>query len=141
MNKETTNMRRYFTKIYNQYNKTPFAWYNTQYKKLSKEGIYELKKYFCFNQFIKEIIIVHNIEITRPQRTWEGFPEWFRPASIFNRFDGQPHDNSFVLAIYNELDYEEADIQEALKSFPNTAEIIRIRSYKDEQGDNQKTNR
>lgn len=129
MNKETTKMRRYFTKIYNQDNTTPFAWYNTQYKKLSEEGIYELKEYFYFNQFIKEIIIIHNIEVARPQRTWGSFPEWFRPASIYNIFDGQPHDNSFVLVIYNELDYKEADIQEALKSFPNTAETIRIRSY------------
>ena len=88
----------------------------------------------------KEIIIVHNIEVARPQRTWGSFPEWFRPASMFHRFDGQVHDNSFVLVIYNGLDYEEAEIQEALKSFPDIAEIIRIRSYKDEQGDNQKTN-
>ena len=132
MNKETTNMRRYFTKIYNQDNTTPFAWYNTQYKKLSEEGIYELKKYFISNNFIKEIIVVHNIEVARPQRTWGSFPEWFRPASIYHSFDGQPHDNSFVLAIYNELDYEEAEIQESIKSFSNTAEIIRIRSYKNE---------
>ena len=140
MNKETTNMRRYFTKIYNQNNDTPFAWYNTQYKKLSEEGINELKNYFVFNNFIREIIVVHNIEVARPQRTYGDFPEWFRPASIYHSFDGQSHDNSFVLAIYNKFDYEEAEIQEALKSFPDIAEIIRIRSYKDEQGDNQKTN-
>lgn len=133
MNKETTNMRRFFTKTYNQSNdKPPFAWYNTQIKRLSEGGIHELKKYFIVKDFIKEIIIVHNIETARPQRTWGSFPEWFRPDSMYHRFDGQPHDNSFVLVIYKNTNYEEADIQESLKSFPSIAEIIRIRSYKND---------
>ena len=131
MNKETTNIRRYFTKIYNQDNTTPFAWYNTEHKKLSETGIDELKMYFVVKDFIKEIIIVHNIETARPQRTWGDFPERFRPASMYHRFDGQPHDNSFVLVIYKNTNYEEADIQESLKSFPSIAEIIRIKNYKE----------
>lgn len=45
--KETTNIRKYFTKIYNEDDSVPYAWFNTQYKELDKKKLNleeELKK-------------------------------------------------------------------------------------------------
>ena len=48
-------------------------------------------------------------------------PEWFRPASAWNSFDGHSHTNSFVFAIYNSewgREYTENEILAAFESFP-----------------------
>ena len=33
----TSNIKTFFTKTYNEDGTTPYAWYNTQYKKLNEE--------------------------------------------------------------------------------------------------------
>ncbi len=123
---ETTNARRYFSKNYNQDNTIHYIWYNTEYYKLTEKGRQELKDYILKRPYIREIIVVNNIEVTRPQRTWGSMPEWFRPASWCNTFDGNNHNNCFIFILYDK-DYEEADILEAFKSFPETTDIYYIR--------------
>ena len=82
----TSNIKTFFTRTHNKDNTTPYAWYNTQYKKLNEEQINKLKEY-CFNKkFIRCLFVVNNIEETRPQRTWGSMPEWFRPNSMFHSF-------------------------------------------------------
>lgn len=124
--KETSKVRRYLTKVFNEDNTVPYAWYNTEYYKLSKNGIEELEKYIQDKEFIRYIVIATGIEVARPQRTWGDMPEWFRPASAFNHFDGNVHANSFVFAIYDSewgRNITEYEIQEAVKSFPENTKI------------------
>ncbi len=126
--KETTNIKRYFTKIYNKDDTVPFAWYNTEYKELTEKGIKELKEY-SKKEFIRKLIIVNGIEMSRPQRTFADMPEWFRPISINHHFDGEYHNNSFIFIIYNSewgKNIEDQEIQEAVKSFPKDTKIIKI---------------
>ena len=35
--KRISNIKRFFTKVYNKEDTTPFAWYNTEYYNLSKD--------------------------------------------------------------------------------------------------------
>ncbi len=130
MIKETSNARRYFSRNYKSDDPVPYSWYNTEYYKLTDKGRQELKDYIVQRPYIREIIVVSNVEVTRPQRTWGDMPEWFRPASAFRYFDGNNHSNSFIFIIYDK-DYEEADILEAFKSFPDNAEINYIRRIYD----------
>lgn len=129
----TSNIKSFFTKTYNKDDTTPYAWYNTQYKKLNEEQINKLKEY-CFNKkFIRCLFIVNNIEETRPQRTWGSMPEWFRPNSMFHSFHNSPVDNSFIFIIYNNelgnsITYDE--VEEALKSFPDKCNItMYVKNY------------
>jgi hypothetical protein len=124
--KETINVRRYLTKVFNKDNTVPFAWYNTEFYKLSKNGIEELERYIKDKEFIRYIIIASEIEVTRPQRTWGDMPEWFRPASICNHFDENNYSNTFIFSIYESEwggNITEDEIREAVKSFPKNAEI------------------
>lgn len=121
----TSNIKSFFTKTYNKDDTTPYAWYNTQYKKLNEEQINKLKEY-CFNKkFIRCLFIVNNIEETRPQRTWGSMPEWFRPNSMFHSFHNSPVDNSFVFVIYytDWTDYTTNEILNSIESFPNKCKI------------------
>lgn len=123
----TSNIKTFFTKTYNEENTTPYAWYNTQYKKLNEDQINKLKKY-CFNKkFIRCLFIVNNIEETRPQRTWGSMPEWFRPNSMFHSFHNSPVDNSFVFAIYYTAEtwtyYTAEKILNSIESFPDKCEV------------------
>lgn len=127
--KETTNIRKYFTKIFNKDNSVPYAWFNTQYKELTEKGINELKEYVN-KDFVREIIVVSGIEVARPQRTMGDMPEWFRPVTIIHYFSDIYHSNSFVFIIYNSewgKNIEEEEIKESIKSFPKQAKIIRIK--------------
>ena len=124
--KETSNARRHFSRNYKSEDPVSYSWYNTEYYKLTDKGIQELKDYIVKRPYIREIVAVNNVEVTRPQRTWGDMPEWFRPAGWCNSFDENNHDNSFIFIIYNK-DYKEADIIEAFKSFPESAEIYYIR--------------
>lgn len=127
--KETTNIRKYFSQIYNKDNTVPFAWFNTQYKELTKKGINELQEY-TNKDFVRELIVVSGIEMTRPQRTCGDMPEWFRPASEVHSFNENYHSNSFIFIIYNSKwgkNIKEEEIKEAIKSFPKHAKIIRIK--------------
>lgn len=126
LNKETTNIRKYFTRSYNRDKEISYSWYNTEYFSITKKGIEQLKDYIVKRSYIREIIVVNNVEVTRPQRTWGDMPEWFRPASAFHCFDSQNHENSFVMIIYDKC-YQEEEIQEAFKSFPKTAQVIFIK--------------
>ena len=123
---ETTNARKYFSRNYNQDNTIPYSWYNTQYYKLTEKGKQELKEYILKRPYIREIVVVDNIEVTRPQRTWGSMPEWFRPEGWCNSFDYNNHSNSFIFILYDK-EYLEEDIIEAFKSFPETTDIYYIR--------------
>lgn len=100
MKKETTEIKRFFTRVWNSDNTVPFAWINTEYKKLSEQGRKDLQEYIEDKGFIRMLIIVDNIEITRPQRTCGDMPEWFRPASAQHSFNDYDIDNTFIFAIY-----------------------------------------
>ena len=52
----------------------PFAWINTEYKKLSEQGRKDLQQYVESKGFIRMLIVVDNIEVTRPQRTCGDMP-------------------------------------------------------------------
>lgn len=125
--KRISNIKRFFTKVYNKEDTTPFAWYNTEYYNLSKEEINDMNCYYMNKNFIRCMVIVDNIEVTRPQRTWGTMPEWFRPNSMINTFDGYNHINCFIFVIYTSewgqsITLEE--IQKSLESFPKTSKIL-----------------
>lgn len=126
MKKETTEIKLFFTRVWNSDNTVPFAWINTRYKKLSEQGRKDLQKYIEDKGFIRMLIIVDNIEITIPQRTWGDMPEWFRPASAQHSFNDYDIDNTFIFAIYksdygNDIKNEEIDY--ALNSLPEKSTI------------------
>lgn len=126
MKKETTEIKRFFTRVWNSDNTVPFAWINTEYKKLSEQGRKDLQEYIEDKGFIRMLIIVDNIEITRPQRTYGDMPEWFRPASAQHSFNDYDIDNTFIFAIYksdygNDIKNEEIDY--ALNSLPEKSTI------------------
>lgn len=126
MKKETTEIKRFLTRIWNSDNTVPFAWINTRYKKLSEQGRKDLQKYIEDKGFIRMLIIVDNIEITRPQRTWGDMPEWFRPASAQHSFNDYDIDNTFIFAIYKSdygNDIKDEEIDYALNSFPEKSTI------------------
>lgn len=126
MKKETTEIKRFLTRIWNIDNTVPFAWINTRYKKLSEQGRKDLQKYIEDKGFIRMLIIVDNIEITRPQRTWGDMPEWFRPASEWHSFNNYDIDNTFIFAIYKSdygNDIKDEEINYALNSFPEKSTI------------------
>lgn len=126
MKKETTEIKRFLTRIWNIDNTVPFAWINTRYKKLSEQGRKDLQKYIEDKDFIRMLIIVDNIEITRPQRTWGDMPEWFRPASEWHSFNNCDMDNTFIFAIYKSdygNDIKDEEIDDALNSFPEKSTI------------------
>ena len=126
MKKETTEIKRFLTRIWNSDNTVPFAWINTRYKKLSEQGRKDLQKYIEDKGFIRMLIIVDNIEITRPQRTWGDMPEWFRPASEWHSFNNCDIDNTFIFAIYKSdygNDIKDEEIDYALNSFPEKSTI------------------
>ena len=124
--KETSKIRRWFSKSYNEDKEIPYAWFNTLYFKLTERGIQEFKDYIVKRPYIREIIIINNIETTRPQRTMGDMPEWFRPSSEYNHFDNYDHNNSFIFIIYSN-EYKDEEIEEALKSFPSKTEMHRIK--------------
>lgn len=127
--KETTKLRRFISnsitknKISDNELEISHCWFNTN-KTVTDNGICELKEYIDKNKYIKSIIIVNNVEITRPQRTWGDLPEWIRPDSMFNRFDKYNYDNSFILIIFD--NYEQKELEYLIKSIPDksTYEII-----------------
>lgn len=126
MKKETTEIKRFLTRIWNSDNTVPFAWINTRYKKLSEQGRKDLQEYIEDKGFIRMLIIVDNIEITRPQRTWGDMPEWFRPASECHSFNNYDIDNTFIFAIYKSdygNDIKDEEIDYALNSFPEKSTI------------------
>ena len=129
----TSNIKTFFTRTYNKDNTTPYAWYNTQYKKLNEEQKQILYNYFNQKDFIKWMIIVDNVEVARPQRTMGDMPEWFRPNSMFHSFHNELVDNSFIFIIYNNelgnsITYDE--VEEALKSFPDKCNItMYVKNY------------
>lgn len=126
MKKETTEIKRFFTRVWNSDNTVPFAWINTEYKKLSEQGRKDLQEYIEDKGFIRMLIIVDNIEITRPQRTWGDMPEWFRPASAQHSFNDYDIDNTFIFAIYKSdygNDIKDEEIDYALNSLPEKSTI------------------
>ena len=128
-NKNTFKIKYFLTKTYNEDNTVPFAWINTEHYILNKEDIFDLLKYVQKKQFINQIFIVNNIEVTRPQRTWGTMPDWFRPTSWYNTFDDNHHTNSFIFAIYNNEwgnEILEVEIKNSLESFPKKCKIVRI---------------
>lgn len=139
--KETIKARKYLTKVFNKDNTVPFAWYNTESYKLSKNGIEELERYIKDKEFIRYIIIASGIEVARPQRTWGNMPEWFRPASICHNFNRVNHSNTFIFTIYESewgRDITEDEIREAVKSFPKNAEICILKKERRNTNDSKK---
>lgn len=129
MNKHTFKIKHFLTRTHNEDDTIPFAWINTEYYLLNKQDIYDLDKYIHKKGFIKELIIVNNVEVARPQRTWFTMPDWFRPASMFHSFNEMDINNTFVFAIYdNEWgnDIMEEEVQTSIESFPKKSEIMRI---------------
>lgn len=131
---ETTNIKRYITnhKNYDYGNgikcEVDYVYCNTKTYCLSATGINKLQKYLNRNKDLKQIIVVNNIEITRPQRTSHMMPEYFRPADNNLLFNDVNYDNSFIFAIYDwENSYTEEEIQQALKSLPTKSTIIRLK--------------
>lgn len=123
MSTETLSIKRFLTRTFNKDNTIPYAWINTEYYTLREEGIKTLKEYFNKSDFIRYMIIVNNIEVTRPQRTMGDMPEWFRPAGVQHCFDGGKHYNCFVFAVYGK-DITKGEIEKAIKSFPDSSEVI-----------------
>ncbi len=131
--KETTKLRRYISSTITAAKKSEYfkdgeldighCWFNT-YKTLTEAGIKEIKDYMHTNSYIHSILVINNIESTRPQRTWGSLPEWIRPDSMFNSFDNYNHDNTFVLVIFDEYSNEEIEL--LLSSIPKkgTYELI-----------------
>ncbi len=131
--KETTKLRRYISNVITQAKKSQYfkedeldvshCWFNT-YKTLTESGINEIKDYVNKNPYVHSILLVHNVESTRPQRTWGGLPEWIRPDSMFNSFDNHNHDNTFVLILFEE--YPDEEMQLLISSLPQkcTYELI-----------------
>lgn len=123
---ETTNARRFLTKgSKNKYRS--YGWVNT-YRLLTPAGIKEMQDYLNSNNFADYILLVDNVESTRPQRTMGDIPEWFRPDSMFNSFDDNNHNNTFIFIIYNPFDKDgdkEVNIKQQLlnacKSFPTNS--------------------
>lgn len=135
MYKKASSIKRYITKVIKKYDDVPYAWINTEYKALSEEQIADLKLYFEKSEFLTNMIVVNNIEVARPQRTWGSMPSWFRPSGMYHSFDGGYHDNTFVFAIYNTecgREIKKEEIQEAIESFPETSKVI---WWKKEGGD------
>lgn len=119
-------IKKWITKCFNEDNTIPFCWYNTENYNFKNEDLEEvteeIKDYMNRKGFIREIIIVPGIELTRPQRTWGDMPEWFRPAGPCHSFDDMQHRNTFIFAIYNSewgKEIKEEEIAEAVKSFSN----------------------
>ena len=122
----TSNIKRFFTKSYNEDNSIPYAWYNIQYFILSKEQKQKLCDYVIKNKFVRYLFIVNNIEETRPQRTWGSTPEWFRPNSMWKYFNDVNSCNSFIFVVYNTSwgnDIKVEQIKKAIKSFPIKCDI------------------
>lgn len=127
--KETSKIQRFFNKGLKSGNNS-HAWYNTYLigSKLSENGVKELQDYINKNNKVYKIIIAHNVEGTRPQRTFGSMPSWARPESEWNSFDQNIHNNSFVLAIFEDiLDYHKKNTQEELieiqKEIPDYKDI------------------
>ena len=126
MKKETTEIKRFLTKTWNEDNDISYAWINTEYKKLSEQGRKDLQQYIESKGFIRMLIVVDNIEVTRPQRTCGDMPEWFRPASAQHSFNDYDIDNTFIFAIYKSNygnDIKDGEIDYALNSLPEKSTI------------------
>lgn len=126
MKKETTEIKRFLTKTWNEDNGISYAWINTEYKKLSEQGRKDLQQYVESKGFIRMLIVVDNIEVTRPQRTCGDMPEWFRPASAQHSFNDYDIDNTFIFAIYKSNygnDIKDGEIDYALNSLPEKSTI------------------
>lgn len=121
----TTKIKTFFSKSYSSNPGVPYAWYNTLMGVLSKEQIDSLVNYFEIHKEIDKMIIVNNVMMTRPQRTWgDIFPEYFRPATQLNTFPPTSSNNSFVLVLYD--NYDKKEIEESLLTFPKYAEILKF---------------
>ena len=126
MKKETTEIKRFLTKTWNEDNDISYAWINTEYKKLSEQGRKDLQQYVESKGFIRMLIVVDNIEVTRPQRTCGNMPEWFRPASAQHSFNDYDIDNTFIFAIYKSNygnNIKDGEIDYALNSLPDKSTI------------------
>ena len=120
----TVKIKTFFSKSYTSNPDVPYAWYNTQTSVLSEDQIDSLVNYFEQHNEIDKMIIVNNVMVARPQRTWGGFPEFFRPATQLNTFPPEGSDNSFVLMLYD--NYDKKEIEEGLSTFPQYAEILKF---------------
>lgn len=130
MRKSTTKVRKFITKCINK-KEGWFCWIN-DYSLITPDGFRELTDYVSSHSEIRDLIIVNNVEMTRPQRTWGSLPAWFRPASEYNSFNEHNHNSYFVFVTWNDgsgkwCDYNEDDLKELLESLPTKSQIMVIK--------------
>ena len=126
---ETRKVRYWFTKCLHKQNSW-YCWYNLD-NIITKKGLEELTKYVQERPQINDCIVVTNIEMTRPQRTWGCLPSWFRPDGQRNTFNEYGYNNSFVFLTWNNgeeiCNYTNEELRDLLESLPTKSQIIIIK--------------
>jgi len=92
--------------------------------KLTDEEELALDKYIKEKKF-PIVIYAKNITSSRPQRTWGGLPEWFRPSGPMNTFQASPNETGCFIFVWLDVEVKE----EKIKSFIETAFEASLRGY------------